>query len=411
LALWNLIEEYWTYLTIPLVSGVVGYGTNWLAVRMMLWPIEYRGIGWLGWQGVVPANANKLARMTVDHSVKRVLPQQELLDRIDPEQLIDSVSHRLEPFIEDVVDEVMLQTSSYKLPVGNFLWSASPLALKQLVYQEVRKQLPDLLLKILEDIRPNVEDLVDINEIIVEKLSDDKRKLVDVFLNAAWSEFKFLQRSGFYFGIPLGIPVMFIWYFYQAWWILPLFGLFVGYLTNTIAIYMVQKPLNPTKVGPFTFHGLFIKRQKEVSRYYGKLFASDLITAELIVGEVLKTEPALDRLRELIHREVRRAVEAFQGPLKPLTVVSIGPREYAKISHIISERAFEELKQPDRRSLAYIDEALDVEETIAERVGNLPPEEFFELLHPVIAEDEWKLLAVGAVLGLVAGWWQWALLT
>ena len=75
------------------------------------------------------------------------------------------------------------------------------------------------------------------------------------------------------------------------------------------------------------------------------------------------------------------------------------------------ELAFEELKRPDRRSLAYIDEALDVEETIAERVGNLPPEEFFDLLHPIIAEDEWKLLAVGAILGLGAGWWQWALLT
>ena len=52
-----------------------------------------------------------------------------------------------------------------------------------------------------------------------------------------------------------------------------------------------------------------------------------------------------------------------------------------------------------------------MENTIAERLGSLPPEEFYELLHPVVAEDEWKLIAVGAALGMGAGYWQWALLT
>ena len=92
-------------------------------------------------------------------------------------------------------------------------------------------------------------------------------------------------------------------------------------------------------------------------------------------------------------------------------MLSLGPAEYAKIGTIISERAFREFQNPEKRTLQYLDEAFDIEDTVAERVGALPPEEFFELLHPVIAEDEWKLIAVGAVLGLGAGWWQWALLT
>jgi uncharacterized membrane protein YheB (UPF0754 family) len=407
----EFIQTYWSYLTIPLVSGLVGYGTNWLAVKMMMSPMEFKGIGPIGWQGVVPANAGKMARLTVDHSVKKVLQQEELIDRIEPEELVDAISHRLEPFVEDMVDEVMLQTSTYKLPVSNFLWSASPVALKTRVYEQVKKQLPDVLIQLIDDLKPTLDELVDLNEVIVEKLSNDKRMLVDVFKNAAGQEFKFLERSGLYFGLPLGVPVMFAWYFYPVWWLLPMFGLMVGYITNSLAIYLVQKPLQPTKVGPFTVQGLFIKRQKEVAAYYGKVFASDLITAEIMVGELLKVEESMDRLRELIHREVNRALESSQGHFKPLAVMTIGPSEYRKISHIISDRAFEELKNPDKRSYAYIDEALDIENTLAERVGNLPPDEFFELLHPVIAEDEWKLVAVGAVLGCGAGWWQWALLS
>ncbi len=405
------IAEYWTYLTIPLVSGLVGYGTNWLAVKMMMGPVEFVGIGPIGWQGVIPANAGKMARLTVDHSVKRVLSQEELIDRIEPEELVKAINHRLEPFVEDVVDEVMTQTSNYNLPIGNVLWSASPIAIKRRVYNEVKKNLPELLAKMIEDLKPSMDELVDLNETIVEKLSSDKRMLINVFRNAGAKEFKFIQRSGLYFGIPLGIPVMVVWYFFQHWWILPLFGLFVGYLTNLVALYLVQKPLEPTKIGPFTVQGLFIKRQKEVSRYYGKLFASDLITAEIIVGEMLKVKESLDQVRTLIHREVNRALEDKQGHFKPLMVMAIGQEEYQKISHIISDRAFDELMNPDKRSYAYIDEALDIENTIAERVGNLPPVEFYELLKPVVEEDEWKLIAVGAVLGMGAGFWQWALLT
>ena len=173
---------------------------------------------------------------------------------------------------------------------------------------------PDALTRLIEDLKPNLGELVDLNEVIVEKLTGDKRMLVGMFRNAAASEFRFIQRSGLYFGLPLGIPVMFIWYFFQAWWLLPAFGLLVGYITNALAIYLIQKPLEPVKIGPFTVQGLFIKRQKEVSRYYGKVMASDLVTAEIVVGEMLKINESVDRLRELIHREVNRALRPQWPP-------------------------------------------------------------------------------------------------
>ncbi|GAA5315628.1 MAG: DUF445 family protein [Candidatus Pelagadaptatus aseana] len=407
----EFFQEYWTYLTIPLVSAIVGYGTNWLAVKMMMGPVEFQGVGPIGWQGVIPANSEKMARVVVDHSVRRVLTQEELISRVHPEHLVDAMSNRLENFVEELVDEVMEQTTSYGFKVSNFLWSASPIWLKEKVYDEVKKQLPDMVRKMVDDIKDESEDLLDLNELIVEKLGNNKEMLIDIFKTSGAKEFRFLERSGFYFGFPLGIPVMFLWYFYPVWWLLPLFGLLVGYLTNTIAIYLIQKPVEPVKVGPFTILGLFIKRQKEVSRYFGKVFAEDLIRAEIVAEEFLKSKNSVDRIRDMIHREVNHSLEATQGSFKPLTVMSIGPTQYARISDIISDRTIKELERPDKRSLNYIDKAFDIEETVAERVGNLPGEEFYELLHPVVAEDEWKLIAVGAVLGLLAGFWQWALLT
>ena len=170
----GFITEYWTYLTIPAVSALVGFGTNWLAVKMMMYPVEFAGIGPIGWQGVVPANSRKMANVVVDHSVKRVLPQSELISRIEPEKLIEALQSRIEPFVEDIVDEVMSETSNYGLRVGNFLWAAAPGNLKQMVYREVKKSLPDVLIKTVEVVRDNLEDIIDLNEVIVEKLSNNK---------------------------------------------------------------------------------------------------------------------------------------------------------------------------------------------------------------------------------------------
>lgn len=406
----DFITTYWSYLSIPVVSAIVGYGTNWLAVKMMMYPVEFAGIGPVGWQGVVPANAAKMANLLVDHSLKKVLTQQELIERVEPDQLVEALQHRIDPFVEDIVDEVMSETSNYGVRVGNLVWAAAPGALKARVYAEVRKNMPAVLARAVQDVSDNLDDFVDINEIIIDKLGRDKRLLIDIFLTAAEKEFRFIERSGLYFGLPLGIPVMFAWYYCPVWWLLPLFGMLVGYITNALAMYLIQKPLHPVKIGPFTIQGLFLRRQKEVSAYFGKVFANELITAEIMMAEVLKTERSLDRVRDLTQREVNRAIEESQGIFKPITVLSLGPAEYAKVGRIISDRAFEEILRPDKRSLRYLDEAFDIENTIADRVGALPPADFFELIHPVIAEDEWKLIAVGALLGLGAGWWQWALL-
>ena len=72
-------------LTIPVVSGLVGWGTNVLAIKMMFHPAEFRGLGpWLGWQGVIPANAIKMARIASETLATHLIRPQEMVKRLDP---------------------------------------------------------------------------------------------------------------------------------------------------------------------------------------------------------------------------------------------------------------------------------------------------------------------------------------
>ena len=49
------------------------------------------------------------------------------------------------------------------------------------------------------------------------------------------------------------------------------------------------------------------------------------------------------------------------------------------------------------------DRAEVLEGLLRERMENLPPDEFQDLLRPCFHEDEWKLIVMGGVLGLLAG--------
>lgn len=52
-------------IAIPLVTGLIGWGTNGLAIQMLFNPVRRRGWGPLGWQGVIPANAERMASICV----------------------------------------------------------------------------------------------------------------------------------------------------------------------------------------------------------------------------------------------------------------------------------------------------------------------------------------------------------
>ncbi|QQD17083.1 hypothetical protein I6N98_11970 [Spongiibacter nanhainus] len=410
--IFSWIADYAIYLSIPIVSAVVGFGTNWLAVKMMMYPVEFSGLGVLGWQGVVPASATKMSRILVEQSLGKVISQQELVDRVDARELAETMHHRMDTLVQKTVDEVVESAQLWgRFSLSRFMWLSAPEKLKQDIYAKVRAQLPEIMDSISEDFRRDFEVLGNINESVIERLQTKKRLLIDIFLGAAGREFTFLARSGFYFGFPLGIPVMFAWHFYPVWWLLPAFGLLVGYLTNELAIYMVQKPLKPKRVLGMTLQGLFVKRQKEISVYLGQVFAKELLNAELLSKDLLREPGSVDKIQELVYRSISEAYAKFPNLVRPLVVASIGPEEYAKSKEVVAGIVMEELRNPDPRYYQCIDESLDIANTLGERLGKMPPDEFFGLLHPVIAEDQWKLVAVGAALGLVAGYLQWLFLS
>ena len=389
--------SFWKHVSIPFVAGFVGWVTNWVAIRMTFRPLEFRG--WrpiFGWQGIIPSKAGKMAEIFVDSTMHRLGSFSEAFREMEPAVMARQIRDTVDPHLERYTDEVLL--------VGRqaWIWRSMPELMRQRIYARVRSQLSYLVDELMAEVSERIEELVDFKHMLVEQLTQDKDLLNRLFLEAGSKEFRFIVRSGFYFGFLFGLFQLSVWVFYKAWWVLPIFGLIVGYATNWIALNIIFRPLFPKRIGPWTVQGLFLKRQVEVAAIWCRLVTSEILTIRNIMRAMLEG-PRADRAQRMIRRHVESIADEAVGLLQPAARLAVGDDEYDEIKERIGDKAVAVSGDPFDDWEFSGGRAARLEHLLRERMESLPPDEFQDLLRPCFQEDEMKLILVGAALGFVAG--------
>jgi uncharacterized membrane protein YheB (UPF0754 family) len=399
---WQAIAHDWRlhwylYLSMPLIAAAIGYVTKLLAIRMMFQPLEFKGIPpYLGWQGVVPRNAERMAAIATDTMLNQLISQKEIIARLDPRRVIKEIEKPLLASIETIVHEVATQYSPG-------MWEALPDLVRNRIVKRIKEDAPNAVAEMLSDIRDNIETVFDLKHTVVTNLVRDKHILNRIFLEAGHKEFRFIAHSGIYFGFAIGLVQMTVWTFYKSWWVLPAFGLFIGWFTDWLALKMVFRPKKPTRyLGLFEWQGLFLRRRKEVAADYGRLIAEEIITPRAIMDGVLRG-PMSDRLFELVHKHVQRAVDEQAGAIRPLVVLTIGSREYQQVKKQVAVRMMDVMRDTAQHIEKYAYDAMDVQNTLVAKMQQLDEEQFERLIRPAFEQDEWILIACGAALGFIVG--------
>jgi uncharacterized membrane protein YheB (UPF0754 family) len=185
-------------------------------------------------------------------------------------------------------------------------------------------------------------------------------------------------------------------------WMLPAFGGFVGFFSDWVALQMMFRPLQPKKIMGYTLQGLFIKRQKEVAADYAALISKQILTSGNMMTELFSGTHS-DRVITLVNRHVKEVIDAQSGIVKPFVVYAIGGEKYLRLKNNVAERILAQLPATMKYIESYAEDAMDIRNTLVERMQQLSPEEFEGMLRPAFKEDEWSLIAVGAALGFLVG--------
>ena len=392
----DFILENWNYGLIPLISAFIGWTTNILALRMTFYPLEFNGVPpYLGWQGIIPSKAGVMAGKAVDLITKNLVKIEEQFEHIDSHRVVEEMGPELERVSEKIIEEVMSTQA-------NSLWKRLPDAAKLRLHQKVKQGLPGMVEELIQEINLNINDFFDLRSMVISTLVLDKGLLNKIFLKCGAEEFKFIEKSGAYFGFLFGLIQMVLWYYVQPWWLLPLAGILVGFSTNWLALKLIFKPEKAFKIGNLHIQGLFIKRQFEVSAEYASIIAGQILTSPRILDSIFFGDKS-SAVSKLIKKHITNVVDHAAGSSKEMIRLISGNRKYQIIRNIAFSSFMEDLRIIVSQTFNYTEEALDLENTLRSRMQALPPWEFASFLHPIFEEDEWKLITVGAFLGGLAG--------
>jgi uncharacterized membrane protein YheB (UPF0754 family) len=183
---------------IPLVSALIGWLTNRVAIHMLFHPRHRVGIAGLRVQGLIPRRQPELAGQAADIVEGELVNGrvvQELIAHVDLEPHLEASARRL------VRNRVASRLSAMPL-VGSFINEPLLEKLEQIVATEMKNEAAVLLDRVAEDVGTRLQ----VREIVQNKVAGfDLDKLEQVVLKIASKEFKLIEALGAILGLLVGL--------------------------------------------------------------------------------------------------------------------------------------------------------------------------------------------------------------
>ncbi len=423
----SLLPFEWQLLLIPLITGMIGYATNWVAIRFLFHPVEFVGVqlpglktlapalprkirqipgvmqGKIGWQGIIPSRSEKMGTIAAEKGVAKIANEREFYEAFDPEKIASHIVTHSQDEIRELTDDIIRK----EYPE---LWRTTPQQVRELIHIRVQRRLPAIAENITDRIGDNINEVLDANEMITDHIDRNPETGNRMFLEVGDRELNFVINSGFYIGTFLGTFAIPLFLYIDQWWVLPMTGVVVGYLTNWIALRLIFYPIEERRIGPFKLQGIFIRRQQSAARTYAKIVAEEVVTVANLANNLLYGSQS-DRTRKMIRDSIRPEVDRAVGLAGPIIRITSGTNQYDRVRDAFAKESIDWTMEPLRDPEFNKARSEAIETLIRERMETLPPEEFIDLLRPAFQEDEWMLIMLGAVLGFVAGWLQLLVVT
>lgn len=190
--------QYWQLLLI-LISGFIGWITNWVAIKMLFHPRKPVKVLGLTIQGIFPKNqkqfAQKLGKMVSG----------EFLSFADIEKKISEPGNiqKMMPLIETHIDTFLKDRLSEQLPmISMFIGDKTLSRLKTTFMQEIETLLPP----VMKSYAGQLKSELDLETIITHKVADfSSDRLEDLLYQIMAKEFRFVEWVGAIIGLLIGL--------------------------------------------------------------------------------------------------------------------------------------------------------------------------------------------------------------
>jgi uncharacterized membrane protein YheB (UPF0754 family) len=392
------------FAVLSLVGAAIGFSTKWTSVQLIFKPARYVGIGPIGWQGVVQRRSPAFA-LGVAGTLREVLPLDEVLARVDPDEIAVLMADALAPRLDELVPQVLEA-------IAPGAWDGAPEHVRQMLDAVLRQELVQAIAEVVTVARPEVVEHLDVDAIVVELLSGDNAdRLARLVQTIAAQELRTVIRYGAVVGFFVGIAEAVVYLLFHHWWLLPAIGALDGLLNNWMGIRMIFRPLERRRyLGLFPYQGLFPARQAEIAHDYGAMMAAEVLTPAVLVT-YLQGSAAADRVAEVARDVLHRRLTPQLALVGPALGVEADEHLVDRVADIALASLLGETLDLDAYPavVAHLDEKLRIAATIEERLASMDKLEFEAILRGIFEDDEKLLVGIGGVMGAAIGCLQAAI--
>ncbi|WP_353961378.1 hypothetical protein [Antrihabitans cavernicola] len=416
-------------ISFPIFSAIAGLLTNWTGVLMLFAPTRFHGFympgvktifpflprklqilptfapgGILGFQGFVPARAEKMASFVVDKAIAKIGNVNDFVRELEPEGIAAQVAVVLKSQLRPLVDELMEKENPR-------LWNDLPQSMKEVVYSRAEAQLPEISQRAFAEMGDNIEDLIDVKLLAVGHLRRHPEQLKDIFYGIGAPELRFMVKSGL-LGGPMGlllalylqihdkIPVISL---IPHWLIILVVAALIGIIVNVIAIKVVFTPGEPMPRYKYLWkQAKLAKRQDAAAGDFGHLLAYKVLSMPNIARELL-AGPRGDKTVGMLTEILAKEINGLLGPMSTMVRFAVGGKEMDHISHSAGGLALDLAPSIVEDESFSRDQSSKIDKFASDKLRKMPASEFMDMLYSAIEQDAWLLYAHGGLLGILVG--------
>ena len=192
------------FLIMIIISGAIGWITNWVAIKMLFRPHKEINFGLFKIQGLIPKRKAEIGSGIANIIQNELISVKDVISNIDRVEF----SKRLNDLIDDVLDKNLKKKVKEKFPLLQMFFSDK-------VAKDVGNTIKDIVMenqeKIFEIFSNYAEENIDFEVIISDKISNfSLDKLEEIITLLAKKELKHIEVIGAVLGVLIGAIQYFI---------------------------------------------------------------------------------------------------------------------------------------------------------------------------------------------------------
>ena len=204
----NIIElliENWRYAIFPVLGMLIGWGTNWLALKMLFKPRKPVGIGKYKIQGLIPSRRKDLSGTLAKTISDELLSSEDIVKAMNDLDIKRIALSQVNSIVERKIESLDLKKS----PALGMLHGTIVSAAQSIVSSQVEDSIDDFL----ENMGDHVSGNLDIVRLMEEKLSSlDDERIEEIVTEISRKELKHIERLGALLGFVIGcLQVLLLW--------------------------------------------------------------------------------------------------------------------------------------------------------------------------------------------------------